>query len=168
MNFRRHARREDPEINFIPLIDLLLVILIFLMVTTTFSRLSQLRVELPESGAAAPAQRQAEITVTIDADGQHAVDGELLGVVDPARLAARLRKAAQSEGEHTLVVRADANASHRQVMQVLEAARLAGVERVSFATRSLPAGASGAATGAASPQTPKPTPNRAPNPASNR
>jgi biopolymer transport protein ExbD len=140
VNFRRTLRRDEPEINFIPLIDLLLVVLIFVLVTTTYSRVSEVQVTLPSSAseqAAAPAQ----LEVTVGADGRHAIDGRAMAWTDAAGFARELERAAAGRDKLTVVIQADASASHQSVVQVLEAARIAGLARVSFATRA-PASAS--------------------------
>ncbi|MFZ9529669.1 MAG: ExbD/TolR family protein, partial [Burkholderiales bacterium] len=69
MKFRSRTSREDPEINFIPLIDVLLVILIFLMVTTTYSRFAELQINLPTAEAGKPPERPAQLDVAVDAKG---------------------------------------------------------------------------------------------------
>jgi biopolymer transport protein ExbD len=136
MNFRRGIRRDEPEINFIPLIDLLLVILIFLLVTTTYSRFSALQVNLPSASADPAVERPLEISITVSAQGQYAIDGDITPFRDPAQFAQTLsRVAAAGRGEPTVVIRADAGASHQAVIHVLEAARLAGLGKVSFATQ---------------------------------
>jgi biopolymer transport protein ExbD len=136
MNFRRGVRRDEPEINFIPLIDLLLVILIFLLVTTTYSRFSALQVNLPSASADPAVERPLEIIITVSAQGQYAIDGEITPFRDPTQFAQTLgRVAAAGRGEPTVVIRADAGASHQAVIHVLEAARLAGLGKVSFATQ---------------------------------
>ena len=140
MNFRRALRRDEPEINFIALIDVLLVILIFLMVTTTFSKFTELQVNLPSAGAETPSQRPREIVVAISADGRYLVDNRAVAFVAPGGFAADLRRAAAGQGETTLVIHADAGASHQSVVNVLEAARLAGLARVTFAAQA-PGGA---------------------------
>src|SRR5260221_9042336 len=76
MNVRGGARREEPEINLIPLIDLFLVIIIFLMVTTTYSKFSELQITLPTADAEKALERPTEITVTVTRDGQYAIDGK--------------------------------------------------------------------------------------------
>ena len=136
MNFRRGLRREDPEINFIPLIDVLLVILIFLMVTTTYSRIAELQVNLPTGGAQRPAEPPPEITISVSADGRYAVDGMLLPFGTPASFANELRKRSAGRKETVIVISADAGASHQSVVNVLEAARQAGLPKVTFAAQS--------------------------------
>jgi len=140
MNFRRALRRDEPEINFIALIDVLLVILIFLMVTTTFSKFTELQVNLPSAGADKPSQRPREIIVAVSADGRYLVDNQVVAFGGPSGFAADLRRAAAGQSEPTLVIHADAGASHQSVVNVLEAARLAGLARVTFAAQA-PAGA---------------------------
>ena len=139
MNFRRAMRREEPEINFIPLIDLLLVILIFVMVTTTFVRFSELQVDLPSTAAALAAEQPAEIAVVVSGDGRYTIDGTPAAWTDPGAFSQQLARAATGRKEPTVVIHADAGASHQSVVNVLEAARLAGVARVSFAAQAGPA-----------------------------
>ena len=141
MNFRRGIRRDEPEINFIPLIDLLLVILIFLMVTTTYSRFTELQVDLPSANADQAAERPAEIVVAVAADGRYLLDAGTPQVLAPEALVAELVRAASGQREPVLVIHADAGARHQSVVAVLEAARQAGIARVTFA-------AQGGATGA--------------------
>lgn len=136
MNFRRGIRRDEPEINFIPLIDVLLVILIFLMVTTTYSKFTELQVDLPSANAEAAAERPSEITITVSADGRFLLDAGNPQFVAEASLAGQLSRAARERKDPVLVVYADAGARHQSVMQVLEAARQAGVAKVTFAARS--------------------------------
>ena len=135
MNFRRGMHREDPEINLIPLIDVLLVVLIFLMVTTTFSKFTELQVNLPSAGADKPAQRPKEIVVAISNDGRYLIDNASVGFASPNAFATELRRAAADATEPTLVIHADAGATHQSVVNVLEAARLAGLARVTFAAQ---------------------------------
>ena len=135
MNFRRGLRREDPEINLIPLIDVLLVVLIFLMVTTTFAKFTELELNLPSAGAASPEQRPREIVIAVSADSRYLVDDRAVAFDSPERFAAELRRASADQQDPTLVIHADAGAPHQSVVNVLEAARLAGLARVSFAAQ---------------------------------
>ncbi|TSE19958.1 Biopolymer transport protein ExbD [Tepidimonas alkaliphilus] len=134
MNFR-HGQRDEPEINLIPFIDVLLVILIFLMLTTTFSQASALRVTLPQADAEAPPQRPAEIVVAVAADGRVAVGDQVLTQRGVEALAQALRAAAAQRREALLVIQADAAATHQSVIDVLAAARLAGLAQITFATQ---------------------------------
>ena len=135
MNFRRSIRREEPEINFIPLIDLLLVILIFLMVTTTYNRYSELAVDLPSAAGKETPEAPVQIIVAVTADGQYRVDSEVVGHADANMLASVLGRAAGDRQNPIVVVHADAAASHQSVVNVMESARIAGLPRVSFATK---------------------------------
>lgn len=141
MNFRRGRDREDPEINLIPFIDVLLVILIFLMITTTYSRYTALQVTLPTADAEKAVQRPPEIHVAIDAQGRYAINNAQVPFRDVAGLAEDLRKAAaaavgQSRQDPVLIINADALATHQTVVNVMEAARVAGLPQLTFAAQS--------------------------------
>ncbi|HEY9279050.1 MAG TPA: biopolymer transporter ExbD [Eoetvoesiella sp.] len=135
MNFRRQSASDEPEINLIPLIDVLLVILIFLAATTSFTRLNQLKVSLPE--ARADAVDFKAINIAISQEGLYALDGQFLANGDISAIATALRAASADQPEPTLVINADAQASHESVVRVMEAARQVGIARVNFATKSL-------------------------------
>jgi len=134
MKFRR-AYAEDPEINLIPLIDVLLVVLIFLAVSTTYQRFSQLQIELPSADPNNNAARPDEIPVGISADGRFAIGKTVVPVSDTAALTALLRAAAGTRNDPIVVINADAQAPHQSVINVMEAARNAGLSRLSFATQ---------------------------------
>jgi biopolymer transport protein ExbD len=134
MNFRRH-RHEEPEINLIPFIDVLLVILIFLMLSTTYSRFTELQLTLPSANAEAMRERPAEIVIAIAADGRtllnrRAVDGRSVEL-----LTAELTAAAAGRSDTVLIISADAMTTHQSVINVLDAARRAGLARLSFAAQ---------------------------------
>lgn len=140
MRFRSRQRREEPEINLIPLIDVLLVILIFLMITTTYSRYTELQIQLPTADAERAQQRPTEIVVSVSARGVYSVNRHVLEQKDVTSLADQLRAAAgpaPANGQPPVViVNADAQASHQAVVNVMEAARVAGLSRLTFATQS--------------------------------
>ena len=136
MNLRGSRNREDPEINFIPLIDVLLVILIFLMVTTTYQRVSELQITLPEAEADPAKQRPKEINIGIDAQGRYVVDKTIFTFSTVPALADVLRRAAGDAKEPVIIINADANATHQSVIHVMEAARTAGLVSITFATQS--------------------------------
>lgn len=143
MNLRGNREREDPEINFIPLIDVLLVILIFLMVTTTYQRIAELSITLPEANADPAKDRPREINVGLDAQGRYKIGREpafTFTTVDA--LAATLKRAAGDAKEPIVVINADAQATHQSVIHVMEAARNAGLTHITFATQASPAPAS--------------------------
>ncbi len=137
MNFRRNNDPDEPEINFIPLIDLLLVILIFLMVTTTFSKFTQLKVELPSASKEQSREAPEEIVVAVSADGQYRLAGdtgkETSEALSPSALTSALARLATARKSPMVVIYADGGASHQSVIAVLDAARLAGLEKVTFA-----------------------------------
>ena len=138
MNLRGSRPRDDPEINFIPLIDVLLVILIFLMVTTTYQRVAELQITLPEADAEQPKDRPKEINIGIDAQGRYVIDRALFTFTTPSALAETLRHAAGDAKEPVVIINADANATHQSVIRVMEAARVAGFVHITFATQSPP------------------------------
>ena len=136
MDLRGSRGRDDPEINFIPLIDVLLVILIFLMVTTTYQRVAELQITLPEAEADAAKQRPREVNVGIDAQGRYVVDKTVFTFTNVGALADMLKRAAGDAKDPVLVINADANATHQSVIHVMEAARQAGLVHITFATQS--------------------------------
>jgi biopolymer transport protein ExbD len=136
MDLRRSRTREAPEINFIPLIDVLLVILIFLMVTTTYQRVAELQITLPEADAEQMKQRPKEINVGVDTQGRYVIDRTMVTFTTVAALADALKSAAGDAKDPVVVVNADANATHQSVIHVMEAARAAGLIHITFATQS--------------------------------
>ena len=135
MDFRARRHREDPEINFIPLIDVLLVILIFLMVTTTYQRIAELQITLPEADAEQTKDRPREINVGVDAQGRYVINRTVFTFTTPAAFADALRQAAGDAKDPVVIISADANATHQSVVHVMEAARLAGFIHITFATQ---------------------------------
>lgn len=135
MRFQSRAFREPPEINFIPLIDVLLVILIFLMVTTTYSRFAELQINLPTADAGAPPQRPAQIDVAVDPQGKYMINKSPVAFSGPDAFSQELKRAAGDMKDPVIVINADANASHQSVINVMEAARIAGYGKITFTTR---------------------------------
>jgi len=135
MNLRGNRGHDEPEINFIPLIDVLLVILIFLMVTTTYQRVAELQITLPEADADAAKQRPKEINVGIDAQGRYVIDKNVFTFSNVGALADMLRRAAADVKDPVIIINADANATHQSVIHVMEAARQAGLVHITFATQ---------------------------------
>lgn len=133
------AARTPPEINLIPFIDVLLVVLIFLMISTTFTKFQELAITLPSAEGTGASSTPAEISVAVNQEGRYAVDGVL---VDSRSLVEKLTKLSSqwktndNIKEGRLIISADARAPHQTVMRVLEAAREAGIANVSFATQS--------------------------------
>jgi biopolymer transport protein ExbD len=131
----RHRRSEEPEINLIPFIDVLLVILIFLMLSTTYSKFTELQVNLPTANAEKLKDRPTEIIVAVAADGRYAINKQLVDGRTPELLAAALRAAANGNSDAVVIVSADAAAAHQSVINVMDGARRAGLNRLSFATQ---------------------------------
>lgn len=137
MNFRRGRGRDEPEINFIPLIDMLLVILIFLMVTTTYSRFSELQINLPTAAADVSQQQSDEIAVAVSEQGDVKVGETLLTDRSPAAMTEIFKRAAAGKRQPVVVINADARSTHQAVVNVMEAARNAGLTQLTFATQSV-------------------------------
>ena len=135
MRFRPRAFREEPEINFIPLIDVLLVILIFLMVTTTYSRYAELQINLPTADAERQRDRPDQIDVAVDVQGRYSINRGSVAFSNAAAFSADLRRAAGAAKEPVIVITADANAPHQSVINIMEAARLAGYGKITFTTQ---------------------------------
>ncbi|PPC97723.1 ExbD/TolR family protein [Methylotenera mobilis] len=136
MDFQRGKKHEELEINFIPLIDVLLVIIIFLIVSATFSRTNELQINLPTAEANAPQDKPLMIEVAVDATGKYLIDGKPLADVSVSAISAALQAAAKAGNEEpTIVINADANATHQSVVNVMEASRVAGYTRITFATQ---------------------------------
>ncbi|RJX30316.1 MAG: biopolymer transporter ExbD [Oxalobacter sp.] len=136
MNFRKGKVRDDPEINLIPFIDVLLVILIFLMVTTTYNRYSELQIILPTAEAIKVPDRPLEINIAVSASGDYAINNNRVSYHDPAALAEDLRRFIPSGAKDAvLVISADGDAPHQRVINVMEAARLARLDKLTFATQ---------------------------------
>jgi biopolymer transport protein ExbD len=135
MNFQRGKRHEELEMNLVPLIDVLLVIIIFLVVSASFSRTSELQINLPTAEPTALEDKPLVITVEVDAVGHFMVNGAEVGSGDIAAISSALTKAAGSGKEPTIVINADAKATHQSVVDVMEAARQANYTHITFATQ---------------------------------
>ncbi len=135
MNFQRGRVREEPEINLIPMIDVLLVILIFLMITTTYSKFSGLEINLPTADAQAKAEQPNEINVMVTAAGEFTVNRIPVIGQDADSISVALRRAAGEAKEPVIIINADAKASHQSVINVMQAAQQAGLAHISFATQ---------------------------------
>ena len=133
MKFRPHPP-EEPEINLIPFIDVLLVILIFLMLTTTYSKFTELQVTLPTANADASRDRPKEIVVAVAADGRYAVNKQPLEQRDVESVARVLRGVAAKDS--ILIISADATAPVQAVVTVMDAARREGLTQITFAAQS--------------------------------
>jgi biopolymer transport protein ExbD len=134
MNFH-HRRNEEPEINLIPFIDVLLVVLIFLAVSTTYAKYNELKITLPVANAETVQAQPREITVAVSADGRYSINRQAVEGSNVEALTEALRAAAQGQVDRPLIVSADAMAAHQTVINVIDAARRVGLSRVTFTTR---------------------------------
>jgi biopolymer transport protein ExbD len=134
VNFRKRTPSAEPKINLIPFIDVLLVVLIFLMLTTTWSRLTEINMTLPLADAQKQKDRPQQIVLTVSAQGQYAVNKSPIDGTSVGALAAVLGPLASKEV--SLVISADAQASHQSVVNAMEAARRTGLSQITFATQS--------------------------------
>jgi biopolymer transport protein ExbD len=139
MNFRK-PRPEDPEINLIPFIDVLLVVLIFLMLSTTYSKFTELQITLPVADAEKSRDRPGEVIVAVAADGRYAVNRKPVDGRSVDALTRELAAAAADTKDPIVIVSADATAAHQSVVNVMDAARRAGLARLTFATQGNPGG----------------------------
>ncbi|MDI1244584.1 MAG: biopolymer transporter ExbD [Rhodoferax sp.] len=133
MNFRVRPK-EEPEINLIPFIDVLLVILIFLMLTTTYSKYTEMQLKLPVADVDAQRDYTKEVLVSVSADGQYSVNKQVVSGRSVTDLASAMKAGAKAGPESVLIINADANAKHQSVINVMEAARRAGLNQITFAT----------------------------------
>ena len=136
MNFQRGRDKEPLEINLVPLIDVMMVILIFLMITTTYNRYTELAINLPAADAEKQLERAAEIAVLVDAQGQYVINRRAVVYRSVEQIADELKRAGGGAKEPVVVISADANATHQAVIRVMEAARLAGLSQITFTAQS--------------------------------
>jgi len=133
MHLRAKYTDDSPDINFIPLIDVLLVIVIFLAVSTTFTQERALDILLPQ--AQSDVEIPQAINLTISADGQVAIDQQVLEIITIDNMVAALTRSQAGQSNSIVVIRADANATHQSVVSAMQAARLAGIEKISLAAQ---------------------------------
>ncbi len=135
MNFRP-KHQEEPEINLIPFIDVLLVVLIFLMLSTTYSKFTELQVKLPVADADVQRDYAKELVVAVGADGSYSINRQVVAGRTMENVAAALTEAAKAGKDTVIIISADASARHQSVITVMEAARRAGLNQITFATQS--------------------------------
>ena len=135
LHFRRPSR-EEPEINLIPFIDVLLVILIFLMLSTTYSKFTEMQLSLPVADADAQRDYPKEVIVAVGSDGRYVINRNVVEGRSVETLVAALLQGAKAGKDTTVIISADANARHQSVITVMEAARRAGLTQITFATQS--------------------------------
>jgi biopolymer transport protein ExbD len=137
---RRHL--EEPEINLIPFIDVLLVVLIFLMLSTSYARFTELQITLPTADADKLKDRPGQVVVGVNAEGNYSIDQKPIEGRSVETLAAALTAASAGHPETVVIISADAMSAHQSVINVLDAARRAGLSRLTFAAQTT--GAAGA------------------------
>jgi len=135
VNFQRGREREPLELNLVPMIDVMLVILIFLMITTTYSKYTELQINLPQADAEKQLERPGEITVLVNLQGQYVVNRTPVAFISVEQLAGELKRAGGASTDPVVVISADAGATHQSVIRVMEAARVAGLQRITFTTQ---------------------------------
>ena len=144
MNFRKSSR-DEPEINLIPFIDVLLVVLIFLMLSTTYSKFTELQIKLPLADAEQQRDYPKEVIVAVSSDGRYMINKALVEGRSIESLGAALVLAAKAGKDSVIIISADASSTHQSVITVMEAARRNGFTQITFATQSAAqAGAPGA------------------------
>ena len=135
MNFQKGKKNEEFEINFIPLIDVLLVIIIFLVVSTTFSRFSEIKINLPSANAQPAEKQDFVINVTVTKEGKYAVNEEPIDADNISGIAVILDKISNKNLDMPVVINADAKATHQSVINVMEASRQVGLTKITFTTK---------------------------------
>ena len=137
MNFRRGSQEDELEINFIPLIDVLLVIIIFLVISTTFSKFSELKINLPSAEAIPQEKELDKVDIVITSENQYFIndvqitDNTITGILEELKNL----KSKFNNDLPTVIINADAMSNHQSVINVMEAARLSGLNKVTFATK---------------------------------
>jgi biopolymer transport protein ExbD len=135
MNFRARTT-EEPEINLIPFIDVLLVVLIFLMLSTTYSKFTEMQLKLPVADTDAQRDYAKEMIVAVGADGAFSVNRQPVPGRTMESVSLAMTDAAKAGKDTVVIISADASAKHQSVVTVMEAARRAGLNQITFATQS--------------------------------
>ncbi len=136
MNFRKKLQQDQPELNFIPLIDVLLVIIIFLVVSTTFSKFSELKINLPVAEANPIENKNIPINVSITEDGKYTINEDVLSDITIEAIQERLMEISKkNQDKMPVVINADAKTNHQSVVNVMEASRRAGLTKITFSTK---------------------------------
>ena len=136
MNVQRGRYKEEPEINLVPLIDVMMVILIFLMITTTYSKYTELKINLPTADAERQLERPNEISVLVGAQGQYVINKVPVQYASVEQLVGELRHAGEGLREPIVIISADRVSNWQAVVRVMEAARVAGLSQITFTTQS--------------------------------
>ncbi|MBD9665153.1 biopolymer transport protein ExbD [Variovorax beijingensis] len=132
----RHGARDEPEINLIPFIDVLLVILIFLMLSTTYSKFTEMQLRLPTADVDSQRDYPKEVIVAVSADGRYSINKKPVADRNVDTVAAALGAAATGGKDSVVIISADASSPHQAVITVMEAARRVGLVQITFAAQS--------------------------------
>lgn len=130
-----HRRNEEPDISLTPLIDVVFLLLIFFMVSTTFTRESEITVNLPEANVSEVEREDPPIELVVDAQGRYYVNRQLVVNKQLVSLTKALKQAMGESEQPSLVISADAQTPHQSVVTAMDAARQLGIVQVSLATR---------------------------------
>ena len=134
MRFNKN-RASEPEINLIPFIDVLLVILIFLMLSTTYSKITELELSLPSANAAPLRDKINTLNISITAQGKFYIHGTSIDALDNDALVRKLKETSLGMDNPVVVISADGHATHQSVIQALQAAQQSGLQQITFATQ---------------------------------
>lgn len=131
----QRSRRDEPELNLTPLIDVVFLLLIFFMVSTTFTKESDITIDLPQSSSSEVSKKDKPLEIVIDAKGQYFINDNKVINTDVKTLRRALKKLSSGKKDQQLVIRADGKAPHQSVINAMDAARQLGMNRLTFATR---------------------------------
>ena len=135
MNLRPGRRREDPDVNLTPLIDVVFLLLIFFMVSTTFTQESEISIELPQASGESSKEEKRHIEISIDAQGRYFVNQQQLINTQLATLKRAMQQQAGTVKAPKLILSADRRTPHEAVVKAMDAARQLGYVHLTFATQ---------------------------------
>ena len=135
--YKTRNREDEPEINLVPFIDVLLVIIIFLAVSTSYSKLSQLNIKLPSADAVSIENKSNQIEISITFDGKLFTNGDPIEFTSPLKFAQQLQLLSKGNDDPTIIINADAETSHQSVINIMESCRIAGYTKVNFLTKKI-------------------------------
>jgi biopolymer transport protein ExbD len=138
VNFRAGRRREEPDVNLTPLIDVVFLLLIFFMVSTTFNKQSEISIQLPQAAGEKQQDKRVVIEVSIDAEGRYYVNKQQLINTQLDTLKRAMQTQAGNEKEPKLIISADRRTPHGAVVRAMDAARQLGFVHLTFATQNNP------------------------------
>jgi biopolymer transport protein ExbD len=134
MNLRQRRREDEPTVNLTPLIDVVFILLIFFMVSTTFQRESEIKIELPEASADAIEERKEFLEIVIDADGHYFIDEQQVVNTELETLKIAIQKFLGEQTEIPVVIRADRRSPYESVVRAMDATAQLGLIHMALAT----------------------------------